>query len=53
MSDLALIVPEQAGEQVRLAVAQPQPRRHLARAERRDVLPGDADVRPERAALDA
>ena len=50
--DLPLIVLEQAGEQVGLALAQPQPRLHAAGAERRDVLPGDADVRPEVAALD-
>ena len=35
---------EQAGQQVRFAVAQPQPRRHFAVAERRDVDAADVDV---------
>ena len=41
----ALVVPQQAGEQVRLPFAQPQPRLDLPRSERRHVLAGDADRR--------
>ncbi len=36
---------QQTRQQVRFAVSQPQPRRHLAVAERRDVDPRDHDVR--------
>ena len=49
---LALVLAQQAGEQVRFAVAQAQPRAHLARAERRIVRAGDVHVGAARAALD-
>ncbi len=49
---LALVVAQQAGQQVRLAVAQAHARRDLARSERGEVLPPDVDVAPLRAAFD-